>query len=65
MAHEHSWQLVESGYVQTWSIDLDETDRTIVAIDKGFSDEGDGIKLSCRDCGHTEDLPEDYDVRWA
>ena len=64
MAHEHSWQLSESGYVRLWSIDLDETTRTIVASDSGVGDEGDGVKMSCRDCGHTQDLPEDYEVYW-
>lgn len=61
----HHWQMVESGYLRTWSIRIDETDKTITAIDSEFSEEGDEVVLACRNCDEKIELPADYELKWS
>ncbi|MGI6797690.1 hypothetical protein [Gordonia sihwensis] len=58
MAHEHTWQLTESGYERTWSTTIDEDTGTVTAYGNGFadfSDDGDGAELRCA-CGETRSV---------
>ncbi|AIS73844.1 hypothetical protein SEA_SEMPERFI_81 [Mycobacterium phage SemperFi] len=61
-----SWRLIETGYVRTWSIEIDPEDKTIVASYGGsedFSDEGAGDDhLQCSICLDTKPIPEGWEV---
>ncbi|AOT25002.1 hypothetical protein PBI_KALPINE_83 [Mycobacterium phage Kalpine] len=64
----NSWRLIETGYIRTWSTEIDPENKTVIAVFTGsedFSDEGDGDEhLQCSICLDTKPLPEGWEIDW-
>lgn len=65
---QHVWQLVETGYVRTWSTSFDPDTKTITASWGGsedFSESGSGDDhLQCTLCLETQPLPDDWTIEY-
>jgi len=63
---DHTWRLMETGYVRTWQTELDEASQTIRAYWGGsedFSDEGAGDdQLQCSLCLMTKPIPDGWEI---
>lgn len=63
---EHTWRLVETGYVRSWHTEIDENEKVICAFYCGsedFSEEGAGDDhLQCSLCLDTKSIPNDWEV---
>lgn len=63
---QHQWRLMETGYVRTWSVDIDPKTKTVTAYYSGsedFSESGDGNDaLECSLCLTTKEIPEGWEI---
>ncbi|BCP41457.1 hypothetical protein MINTMi27_15500 [Mycobacterium intracellulare] len=68
MTCNHDWRLTETGYVRTWTTEIDEDSHRIIAYYSGsedFSEGGAGDDhLQCSICLETRPIQEGWEVEY-